>query len=120
MSNNLTADARVPGEAGGGWWRPLPSLYRDIGLATVATELNLQPDTLEPDVAEAVERGAAALLLAGFGPSLTRHRRSVRAGEQGGRHKLPGLARKARGSRRFLAGKSLIAKPLGESMEGRT
>ena len=54
MSNNLTADARVPGEARGDWWRPLSSLYRDIGLATVATELNLQPDTLEPDVAEAV------------------------------------------------------------------
>ena len=36
----------------------------------------------------AVERGAAALLLAGFGPSPTRHRRSVRAGEQGGHHKM--------------------------------
>ena len=35
---------------------PYRVLYRDIGLATVATELNLQPDTLEPDVAEAVER----------------------------------------------------------------
>lgn len=101
MSNNLTADARVPGEAGGGWWKSLSSLYRDIGLATVATELNLQPDTLEPDVAEAVERGAAALLLAGFGPSLTRHRRSVRAGEQGGHHKMRRFARQARQSRRF-------------------
>jgi hypothetical protein len=98
MSNNLTADARAPGEASGGW-RPLSSLYRDIGLATVATELNLQLDTLEPDVAQAVERGAAALLLAGFGPSLTRHRRSVRAGEQGGHHKLRRLGRKARQSR---------------------
>ena len=108
MSNNLTADARAPGEAGGGW-RPLSSLYRDIGLATVATQLNLRLDTLEPDVAEAVERGAAALLLAGFGPSLTRHRRSVRAGEQGGHHKMRRLARKARQSRRFPTGKTVMA-----------
>ena len=119
MSTDLTADARAPGEASNGR-RLVSSLYRDIGLATVATELNLQPDTLEPDVAEAVERGAAALLLAGFGPSLTRYRRSVRAGEQRGRHKLRRLARKGRQSRRFPTGKSVIAKHLGESMEGRS
>ena len=69
MSNNLTADARATGEASSGW-RPQSSLYRAIGLATVATELNLQLVTLEPEVAEAVERGAAALLMAGFGRSL--------------------------------------------------
>ena len=118
MSTDLTADARAPGEASSGR-RPLSSLYRDIGLATVATELNLQLDTLEADVAEAVRRGATALLLAGFGPSLTRHRRSVRAGEQGGRRKLRRLVRKAKQSRRFPTGKSVIAKHLGESMEGR-
>jgi hypothetical protein len=44
---------------------PLSSLYHEIGLAAVATELNLQLNTLEP--AEAVEMGAAALLLAGTG-----------------------------------------------------
>ena len=111
MSNNLTADARVPGEAGGDCWRPLSSLYRDIGLATVATELNLQPDTLEPDVAEAVEMGAAALLLAGDAPGLTHHQRSVRVGAGGGRHKVRlYLASKARQSRRFPTGKSVIAK----------
>jgi hypothetical protein len=113
MSTDLTADARAPGEASSGR-RPLSSLYRDIGLATAATELNLQLDTFEPDVAEAVERGAAALLLA-FGPSLTRRRRSVRAGEQGGRHKLRRLARKARQSQRFLTGKSVIVKYLGRA-----
>ena len=102
------------------WPEALWSLYRDIGLATVATELNLQLDTLEPDVAEAVERGAAAGLLAEFGPSLTRHRRSVRAGEQGGRRKLRRLVRKAKQSRRFPTGKSVIAKHLWESMEGRS
>jgi hypothetical protein len=118
MSADLTPDARAPGEASSGR-RPLSSLYRDIGLATVATELNLQLDTLEADVAEAVRRGATALLLAGFGPSLNRHRRSVRAGEKGGRHKLRRLARKARQSQRFPTGKSVIAKHLGESIEGR-
>jgi hypothetical protein len=114
MSADLTPDPRAPGEASSGR-RPLSSLYRDIGLAAVATELNLHLDTLEPDVAEAVGRGAAALLLVEFGPSLNRHRRSVRAGEQGGRR----LARKARQSQRFPTGKSMIAKHLGESMEGR-
>ena len=114
MSNYLTADARAPGEASSGGM-PLSSLYHEIGLAAVATELNLQLDALEPDVAEAVERGAAALLLAGFGPSPSWRRRSVRAGEQSGRHKLRRLARKARQSRRFLTGKSVIAKHLGRA-----
>ena len=108
MSTNLTADARAPGEASSGR-RPPSSLYRDIGLATVATELNLQLNALEP--AEAVEMGAAALLLAGDAPSLTHHRRSVRVGAGGGRHKVRRyLAGKARQSRRFPAGKSVIAK----------
>jgi hypothetical protein len=119
MSTDLAADARAPGEASSGW-RPLSSLYRDIGLATVATELNLRLDTLELDVAEAVERGAAALLLAGFGPSVTRYQRSVRARDQGGRSKLRRLARKARQSRRLPMAKSVIAKHLGEGMEGRS
>jgi hypothetical protein len=69
MSNYLTADARAPGEASSGGM-PLSSLYHEIGLAAVATELNLQLNTLAP--AEAVEMGAAALLLAGDGPSVPR------------------------------------------------
>jgi hypothetical protein len=73
MSTDPTADTRGPGAARSGR-RPLSNLHRDIGLATVATEFNLQLDTLEPDVAKAVERGATALLLAGFGPGLTRRR----------------------------------------------
>jgi hypothetical protein len=52
MSNYLTADARAPGEASSGGM-PLSSLYHEIGLAAVATELNLQLNALEP--AEAVE-----------------------------------------------------------------
>ena len=119
MSIDLTADARALGEASTGR-RPFSSLYRDIGLATVATELNLRLDTLEPDVAEAVERGGAALLLARFGPSLTRHPRSVRGGEQGGRPKLRRLARKATQSRWFPTGKFVILRQLSKGMEGRS
>ena len=55
MSNDLTADAEAPGEASRSGM-PSSSLYHEIGLAAVATELNLQLNTLEPDVAEAVER----------------------------------------------------------------
>jgi hypothetical protein len=64
MPNDLTANAQAAGQASGGC-KPLSSLCREIGLAAVATELNLQLNTLEP--AEAVEMGAAALLLAGTG-----------------------------------------------------
>jgi hypothetical protein len=39
----------------------LSRLYRDVGLAAVAAELDLPVNTLEPEIAEAVERGAALL-----------------------------------------------------------
>ena len=100
MSNYLTADARAPSEASSGGM-PLSSPYHEIGLAAVATELNLQLNTLEPDVAAAVERGTAALLLAGREPGPTRHRGSVRAGEEGSSHKMRRLASTARRSPRF-------------------
>ena len=87
MSNNPAANARTLGVASGGQ-TPLSCLYREVGLAAVANELNLQLDTLEPDVAAAIERGAAALLLAGREPGPTRHRRSVRAGEERSSHKM--------------------------------
>jgi hypothetical protein len=67
MSNSPAANARTLGEASDGQ-TPLSDLYREVGLAAVANELNLQLNTLEPDVAAAVERGAAALLLAGREP----------------------------------------------------
>jgi hypothetical protein len=41
--------------------RLLSRLYRDVGMAAVAAELDLQTSALEPEIAEAVERGAAAL-----------------------------------------------------------
>jgi hypothetical protein len=68
MSDNLTANPRPFGEPSGSP-RPLSSLYREIGLAAVATELNLQRNSLEPEVTEAIERGAAALFLAGCPPA---------------------------------------------------
>jgi hypothetical protein len=40
----------------------------EIGLAAVASGLKLQLNALDPDVAEAVERGTAALFLRGTGP----------------------------------------------------
>ena len=86
--------------------------YRDIGLATVATELNFRLETLEPDLAEAVERGATTVLRARFGPSLNRRRRSVRAGEQGRRNKPRRLARKARQSWRIPIGEFVIPRQL--------
>ena len=51
--------------------KTLPCLYREVGLAAVAVALNLQLDAFEPDVADAVRRGAAALFLAGYGPRPT-------------------------------------------------
>ena len=72
MSNNPAASARTLGEASDGQ-TPFSGLYREVGLAAVANELNLQLNTLEHDVAAAVERGAAALLLAGREPGPTRH-----------------------------------------------
>jgi len=39
----------------------LSRLYRDVGLAAVAAELDLQANGLEPEIAEAVERGAPLL-----------------------------------------------------------
>ena len=39
----------------------LSRLYRDVGLAAVAAELELQVSALETDIAEAVARGAPLL-----------------------------------------------------------
>lgn len=59
-----------------------PDLYRALGLAAVAAELDLRLDMLEPGAAAAVQKGAATLFLAGFGPSLTRRRSAIRVGAQ--------------------------------------
>ena len=62
--------------------RPSSPLCRAFGLAAVAAELNLQLDTLEPETAKAIERGAAALFLAGYGPRLTGYAASNRLREE--------------------------------------
>jgi hypothetical protein len=74
----------------------LSCLNREAGLAAVAAELHLEVGTLERDVAEAVERGAAALFLAGFGPPLTSAGHTVGKGEEEPRRKTPPGATKAR------------------------
>ena len=81
MSNNLAPDPRALGEPTNRQ-RPWSSLCREIGLAAVAIELDLELDTLQPDAAEAIEQGAAALFDAGYGPNLIGHRRSVSAREK--------------------------------------
>jgi hypothetical protein len=67
--------------------QPLSSLCRAVGLAAVAAELNLQVHTLEPVTAAAVERGAAALFLAGYSPRSTGHTAGVRLDEKAGERK---------------------------------
>jgi hypothetical protein len=104
---NLAASPRAsrePTDSG----RSLSSLCREIGLAAVAIELNLELSTLQPEVAEAIERGAAALFDAGYGSSLIGRRRSVRVREKGSRPKVRRKASKARQSQRFPAGKGEI------------
>jgi len=105
MPNDLTASAQALDQASGGG-TPLSSLYREIGLAAVATALNLQLNTLEPDVADAVQRGAAAISLAGSGRSLTHYPRIVRAGEEGGRRKARRVRSKGRQSKPRVGGDS--------------
>ena len=85
-------------EQSAGFAEPLSSLYREAGLAAVAVELNLQVHTLAPEVAEAVERGAAALFLGGYGPSSTLTRQSAGVGKEGRQRKAPRAATKARRS----------------------
>jgi len=75
-------------------------LCRAFGLAAVAAELNLQLHTLGPATAEAIERGAAALFLAGYGPKLTGYapgsRLDEKDAERGGRRTLATSRRSTR------------------------
>ena len=43
--------------------RLLERIYRDVGLAAVARELELSADDLEPELSEAVKRGARYIYL---------------------------------------------------------
>jgi hypothetical protein len=61
MLHTLPANARAARA-------PSLELCRAVGLAAVATEFNLQIDTLEPEAAGGAGSGVAALLCAGYGP----------------------------------------------------
>ena len=81
-------------------------LCRAVGLAAVAAELNLQMDTLEPETARAIERGAAALFLAGYGPRLTGSTAGARLNERDGQRGTRGAFTKAKRIRRSVHEKS--------------
>lgn len=80
---------------------PPPDLCRAFGLAAIAAELDLQVDTLDPEAAEVVGRGAATLFLAGYGPKGSRSQSSRQFGWDRDRPK----SRRAARSRR-LSGRS--------------
>jgi hypothetical protein len=67
--------------------QPLSSLCRAVGMAAVATELSLQVHSLDPVTAAAVERGAAALFLAGYGPRSFGDAADARLDEKESEHK---------------------------------
>jgi hypothetical protein len=82
--------------------KPLSKMTHEIGMAAVAAGLHLGIDELELDTADSVERGAAALFLAGFGPkpagSLPHSRTAKVSGRKAGR------SASARRSRRLPTG----------------
>lgn len=94
---------RAPVDKVVGHFKPLSSMTREVGMAAIAAELHLGIDDLELDAADDVEKGAAALFLAGFGPkrvaSIARGRTSKSSGRNTGR------SASVRRSRRFHAGK---------------
>lgn len=69
--------------------KPLFGLCREAGLAAVAVEFNLQVDELAPEVAQAIERGAAALFLGGYSPYSTLTRQSAEVGKDARQRKSP-------------------------------
>ena len=61
MRHDLTAIPEVI-ETRAGRSRLLSRLYRDIGLAAVAAEFELPVEDFDPELGEAVERGARYLI----------------------------------------------------------
>ena len=100
MPSNLTANVRAFGELAV-CQKLLSSLCHEIGLAAVAFELNVDLSALDHDVAEAIERGAAALFDAGYRPSPIGRLRSARADEKDSHDKVRRQAGKAKQSRPF-------------------
>jgi hypothetical protein len=61
MRQDLPADSPLL-EQRAGQSRLLSRIYRDVGMAAVAAELDLELKALEPEIADAVQRGARVLL----------------------------------------------------------
>ncbi|WP_158817272.1 hypothetical protein [Methylocapsa sp. S129] len=61
MRQDLPADPPILQQRAG-QSKLLSRIYRDVGLAAVAAELDLQLNALEPEMADAVQRGACVLL----------------------------------------------------------
>ena len=97
MRQDLT-DSPGAWEQSAGFAEPLSGLYREAGLAAVAVEFNLRVYELAPEVAEAVERGAAALFLGGYSPYPTPTPQRAVVGKEG-RQRKPHAAAKSRRSR---------------------
>ncbi len=83
MRQHLPVNTSAVGKKAGGGL-PLSLMHHEVGMAAVVAELQLDVNELEPEAAAAVERGAAALFLAGFGPRSTRLHMRGRTGEEGG------------------------------------
>ncbi len=97
MRRDLPVNSSAVGKRAGGG-SPLCLMRREVGMAAVVAELHLDVNELEPEAAAAVERGAAALFLAGFGPMSSGLRARGRTGqERGGGERRPARA-KARGA----------------------
>jgi hypothetical protein len=61
MRQELSVNSPVLEQRAGGT-SLLSRLYREIGMAAVYAELELQPDALEPETAQSVERGLSLLV----------------------------------------------------------
>jgi hypothetical protein len=101
LSINRAAVDRMLGHV-----RPLSNMSREVGLAAVAAELHLSIDDLDLDAADAVERGAAALFLAGFGPRLAAPVSHGRKGKSRGSEMRRSAS--VRRSRRLHTGKATV------------
>lgn len=106
MPDSVIANPRPFGESTDSR-RRLSSLCHEIGLAAVAMELDLELGALQPDAAEAIERGRAALFDAGYEATLIGRRQGARAREKGSRQKVRRRASKARPPRLFPTGKEI-------------
>ena len=89
----------------------LQGMSRELGLAAVAAELQLNIHELDFDAAGAVQKGAAALFLAGFGARQVEAPGHARAVKAVGRALRRSTTEPRRSSRRRLADVATSANP---------